>query len=358
MNDAEMRPPTEPVYWIGVDVSKATFDATLVKPGQRYPSTPLREMPAACFERSPKGVEAFLQWMGTLLKEVPEPHVRVVMEATGKYSITLAQWMNAQCPMLAPAIVNPRQAADFIRSLGLRNTTDQLAARGLALYGAERSPQAHCALAPEYAELQSLSRYRDALVRERTAERNRAEQSSASKLVNTVHRLRLKQLDKALERIEAEMRAVVRRHPELAHDVDLLSSIYGVAFLTAALILAELGDLKRFRRARQLSAFAGLNPRMVQSGSSVRKRPRLSKQGNARVRQALYLAAMVAIHGGNEFGRTYQRLIENGKTPMQALGAIMRKMLTVMRAILISGKPYNALYKTSGEADEIAPQLA
>jgi transposase len=358
MKNPAVETKNEAVYWIGVDVAKATFDAALVRPGQHYPAMPLREVPAERFERSARGVEALLRWMGNQLKDVPEPQVRVVMEATGKYSMALAQWMRTQCPMLAPAIVNPRQTANFIRSLGLRNATDPLAARALAFYGAERSPEPYTPPPPEYVELQSLNRYRDALVRERVAETNRGEEDCASSLVNKLHLQQLRQLDRAVERVETEMKALVGRHPVLAHDVVLLTSIYGVAFLTAVSVIAELGDLRRFWRARHLTAFAGLSPRVVQSGTSVHERPRLCKQGNARARQALYLAAMVAVRGDNDLRCMYLRLLENGKNPMAALGAIMRKLLTIMRAILISGKSYDPLWKNHRKNYATTTQVA
>jgi transposase len=333
-------------YWIGLDVAKATFDAALICPGQHYPATPLSALPAATFERSERGTAEFLAWMGMQLKQVPQPRVRAVMEATGKYSTHLAMWISAQCPMLAPAIVNPHLTSVFIQSLGLRNATDRLSARALALYGAERSPQAYTSAPPEYLEMQALHRYRDVLVRERVAEKNRAEIRSISALVNTIHRSRLQQWDRSIQRIEKKMKDLVDSHPSLARDVALLCSIYGVAFLSATLILAELGNLRRFERARQLTSFAGLNPRKVESGTSVHKPPRMSKQGNARVRQALYLCAMAAVRGDNDFHYMYRRLIEDGKTAKAALGAIMRKLLVLMRAILLNGKPYDPLWKT------------
>ncbi len=358
MTTTAVKSQDEGVYWIGLDVAKATFDAALVCPRQHYPATPLRAIPTEKFERSKRGVAALLRWMGKQLKQASQPQVRSVMEATGKYSTELAQWINAQCSMLAPAIVNPRLTAEFTRSLGLRNSTDRLSARALALYGAERSPHPHVPAPPEYLELQALHRYRDALACEQVAEMNRAEIRSVSALVNKLHRRRCRHWERSIHDVEDEMKALVDKHPLLARDVALLCSIYGVAFLSATLILGELGDLRRFQQARQLTGFAGLNPRVVESGSSVHKRPRLSKQGNARVRHALYLCAMVAIRGGNDFRYTYERFIQKGKTPMAALGAIMRKLLVLMRAILISGKPYDPLWKTRGRNHEISAKIA
>jgi hypothetical protein len=125
--------------------------------------------------------------------------------------------------------------------------------------------------------------------------------------------------------------------------------VLDVGFLTAAVIRVELGDLRRFDQARQLSAFAGLNPSIRESGTSVRGRSCLGKKGNARARQALYLSARVAIRGTNDFRPMYYRLIARGKSPMTALGAIMRKMLCVMRAILIAGIPYNPAWQRCGK---------
>jgi transposase len=113
-----------------------------------------------------------------------------------------------------------------------------------------------------------------------------------------------------------------------------------MGFITAVAVLAELGDLRRFTRGRQLSAFVGTAPCNHDSGSSVHKRPRMSKAGEPRVRALLYMCAMVAVGGDNDFADTYHRLTAAGKPKMAALGAIMRKLPLVMRAIVISGQPY------------------
>jgi len=317
MNSSFGETQTSVVDWVGVDVSKATFDAAFVRMEQKFPSTRLCDVPARRFERSPQGVESFLSWLSALTENDGEQsRVRVAMEATGKYSLELAVWLLEGQPSLKPAIVCPSHTAAFIKSLGLRNKTDKLEARALAFYGVEREPVAYHPPTAEHAELQALSRYRDALVRERTAAGNRAEEGSASKLVRRIEAKRLRLLDGDIKRIEAEMQRLVNAAPELKHDIELLSSIYGVGFIVAVVILAELGDLRRFRKARQLTAFAGLSPRIYQSGTSVNGRPHMCKKGNPRVRHVLYLSALVTMRGQNDLERTYQRLLEEGKSPM------------------------------------------
>jgi len=338
---------SQATHWVGVDVAKKTFDAALVRHGQKWPATPLAEIPVRTFTRTVQGVGDFLHWLDALPTDPNRlAQVRAVMETTGRYSTELAMWMIDQRPTLAPAIAPSRQTSAFIASLGLRNKTDKMEARALGFYGMERQPAAYQPMTEQEAQLRELSRYRDFLVRERVAAGNSADEMHGCKIVREMARKRLRLLNGDIKRIEQQMARLVDGSPELKHDIELLCSIYGVGFITAVTVRAELGDLRRFCKARQLTAFAGLNPSLRQSGSSVKGRPHLSKKGNPRVRQYLYLAAMVATRGQNDLQRTYSQLREEGKSAMAALGAIMRKLLVLMRAILISGKPFDPMWKT------------
>jgi transposase len=335
-------------FWIGIDVAKKTFDAALVRPGQRFPQTALREVPVDTFARDRQGVQKFLEWMRQLVANEPEaPEVRVVMEATGMYSVELTAWLCEECPMLAPAIENPERTSSFIDSMGLRNRTDRIEARALAFYGAERRPAPYESLTPEHRQLREMSRFRDALMAEKTAETNRHEQWVESKLVRRLQAQHERQLKSAIAKIEAEMKSVIAKTPHLKRDFALLITIPGVAFVTAAVILAEIGDLRRFARSRQITAFAGVSPRHTTSGTSVNGKPHLCKKGNPRVRQALYMAAMTAVKPKTHLRKTYERLLQNGKVPMVALGAIMRKLLCIMRAVLITETPFKRQWTTS-----------
>jgi len=338
------------VYWMGIDVAKETFDAALVRPGQHFVPEQLRDVPVQTFSRDPRGVKQFLAWMGKLLKDEPRaPKVRAVMEATGMYSVELTTWLSKRCPMLAPAIANPERTSAFIKSLALRNRTDRLDARGLAFYGAERQPAPYEPLTAEHQQLRELSRYRDALVKEKIAEDNRLEQPGQSKLVRALKVRRAKQRARDIAKLEAQMKCVIQSAPHLKKDFDLLVTIPGVAFVTAAVMLAEMGDLRRFARSRQVTAFAGVTPRQVTSGTSVHGKPRMCKKGNARVRQALYLAAMAASGTKSQLGQTYERMLQHGKPGKVALGALMRKLLTIMRAVLITETPFRRVWKTPTE---------
>jgi transposase len=347
--------------WNGCDVAKTTFDAALWMLLEDGEVPNLRDLPVRTFPRTLEGVRQFLAWVDKLLAhwatpEQPRPVFRVVMEATGRYSEELAVWLLAERPTTAPAIVNPRQASHFRKSLAFRNNTDRIAARALAQYGVDRRPASYQPLTPERAELRELSRYRQTLVEELTAEKNRAHESSCSSLVGRLQASRLQRLQRDIKRLEARMKKVVAKDDDLQSDVKLIDSIYGVGFITAVAVVAELGKLTRFACGRQLTAFVGVAPCNQHSGTSVRKKPRMSKAGEPRVRALLYMCAMAAIRGDNPFARTYHRLIAAGKCKKAALGAIMRKLLLVMRAVVISQQPYDPHYDRCGKTVDNSPK--
>jgi len=334
-----------PRYWIGLDIAKASFDAAVVETGRRYEGAAITAIKVKRFSRTPQGIADLVQWLRS--RGVERGEGRCCMEATGSYSEQAALWLTQAERSLAPAIVNARQTAHFIKSLGLRNKTDRLEARALALYGAQRQPAAFEPLSPELRDLRDLSRCRDSLVSERAAIRNWLGSQQHCKEVVSLQQQRLCELDRHIAALERRMRHFVAQHSALAHDVALLSTVRGVDFLTAVTVLTELGDLRRFSRARQLSAFCGMSPRLFESGSSVRGGTHLCKQGNQRVRQALYLSAMAAIRykGAGALRALYEYFCARGKTPMQALAIVMRKLLLIMRAVLLSGESYDPCYQ-------------
>ena len=130
-------------------------------------------------------------------------------------------------------------------------------------------------------------------------------------------------------------------HAALRADRQLLESIPGVGAATAQVILAELPEPARFASAQQAAAYAGLAPREYGSGTSVRKRTRLSKAGNARLRKALYLPTLTAIRFNPLLRGFFERLVAAGKARMAAVGACMRKLLMIAYGVLKSRTPFD-----------------
>lgn len=329
-------------WWIGIDVAKLSFDAAIAAPGQSFPNTPLHKLPAETFARKHANLPEFLKWVSMHIPE--HAPIGIVMEATGRYSVELSKWLTAAWQELRPAIENPYKTRHFVESLGIRNKTDRLDARALAIYGLERKPSPYVHMSPEREKLRELIRYRKDLVNQKVTEGHRAKEENTVSLINKMQARRIKELERDIKRVEEEIRNHIKKSVTLQTETALLETIDGVGPIIAATILAELGDLSRFPRARQLSAYAGISPRQIQSGSSINKQTRMSKSGNSNVRAALYLAAMNAIKKENDFARQYKALKAQGKTGKEALGVIMRKLLVLMRAIIISRKPYQPNY--------------
>ena len=333
-----MNPETTAPFWIGLDVAKRTFEAAVHPPWRPGCFIPLSSLRTQGFPRTREGVGQLVAWLDGLALE---GNARAVMEATGKYSVELTQWLVAERPTLAPAIADPKATSHFIRSLKVRNKTDRADAAALDRFGAERAPAPWVAPAPEYEALREMSRQRDFLVETLVAAKNRLEEVSHFPPIAKPHRRIVAHLEKALAEAESLMHRHVDAHAGLRETVQRLDTIPGVAFITASAILGELGDLTRFHTSRRLSAFAGTSPRQFQSGESVKGKTRMSKQGSPRARQALYMASVVTIRmGDNALARFYADLVAKGKPKMAAIGAVMRKMLVLMRALLVGNADY------------------
>ena len=330
---------TEIWAWCGLDVAKKTFDVSLVLD---QPLSDFAKVPTIRFRRDEHGIQGLGFWLADQLRGymLDRQKVGFVMESTGHYSLELfdllqnQEWSNI-------SIINPRLASDFIKSLGLRNKTDRIDARALGFFGRERQPTPYQRRKPEYEQLRALVRYRRALINERTALRLRLE-STQNKFVHKTLKRQLKSQERFLTSCEKEIKRVIKEYPSLSHDFSLLCSIIGVGKVTAWTVLAELGDLRRFETSRQLSSLAGTAPSIHESGTSVRRKSRLQKDCARAVREVLYMASLSATrHTSSPFSAIFQRMVKRGKAKKAAMCAIMRKMLVIMRAMLITGTLFN-----------------
>jgi len=335
-----------PVIWAGIDVAKKSFEAAIHLPELARP------IATRGFDMSDVGTGQFLQWCDKIItSHAPGAQLRVVMEATGCYSRQLFEWLTNLRPQTQPAMLNPSFIKSFGQSLGVRNKTDKVDARIIAHYGHERKPAPDMRPTPEMNRLQLLVRERRTICDALTAEKNRAGEPCEDKDVLKLRNQRIALLTKQLKDILALLRKTVKQSQTLSRDIKLLQSIPGVGFIVAVTVLGELGDLRRFLCPRKLSAFAGLSPRYFTSGSSVNRPAHICRMGNKAVRPLLHLAARSLV-GRTKYhlGRLYEKLVAAGKTKPAAVTAISRKILVLMRAILISGKPYNDELCACGKA--------
>lgn len=267
----------------------------------------------------------------------------VVMEATGVYHWQAA--MLAHAAGLKVAVLNPKVTANFARALGERNKTDPVDATVLLRYAQSIPLLAWQPPRRAVIELRSLSRHLLVLSQQLIATRNRlhAEQADgeASAFVLRAYRQEIKQLEGKIAKATAEALKVVRGDAVLEAQFKALDSIRGVAAASAIALLGELAALPGDMNARACVAHAGLDVRQHQSGTSVAKPGRLTKHGNRYLRRALYMPALVAISHDPHAKAFYERLKAKGKKPLQALCAVMRKMLTAAWALMKSRETYD-----------------
>ena len=309
---------------LGIDVSKDKLDCALCIE-DKYKSKVVTN--------NPKGFTDLLNWLHKW--HVDAPHV--CMEATGVYWEASAEFLAAHD--MKVSVVNPAQIKAFGGSRLVRTKTDAVDARLIADFCHRMVPEVWQPPSPAEQALRALVQRLDALQRMHTQESNRLD--VAREAVRKGIADHLAWLDKEIETLTKQIRDHINGDPDLKRKRDLLDSIPGVGERTIAAILAFGTDPNHFASARQCVAFAGLNPRQHQSGSSVNGKPRMSKVGHALLRKTLYMPAMVTLYK-TAWGKVFRdRLASAGKPPKLIIGAMMRKLLQVAFGVLKSGQPFN-----------------
>ena len=310
---------------LGIDVSKAKLDVALRRPDGKWR--------CKVVENTSAGFGVLRDWLAS--HGVSQVHV--CLEATGTYWEAVAEYLADAGHTVS--VVNPAQIKAFGGAGLTRSKTDRVDARLIADFCAAQRPLPWQAPPASVRTLRALVARREALDAMRTQERNRL--PVADPAVRDGIEAHLTHLVQAIQEIDAAIRHTIDDDPGLRGQGELLVSIPGLGDKTVAALLAYYGGPLRFESAKQAVAFAGLDPRQHQSGSSVRGKPRLSKVGHARLRKSLYMPAMVATTR-TAWGRALkQRLAAAGKPPMLILGAMMRKLLCVAYGVLKSGRPFD-----------------
>ena len=318
---------------LGIDVAKAKLDVSL-----RLPNGKAR---SKVFDNTPAGFAALSAW----LQKHDVDNLHVCMEATGVYWEAVAEYLVDAGFIVS--VVNPAQIKAYGAASMVRTKTDKVDARLIADFCLAQSPIPWQAPPPALRELRALVARRDALDAMRTQEQNRL--LVAREVVKAGIEAHLEQLEKAITEVDKAIRQKIDDDPGLKEQSDLLDSVPGLGEKTIPVLLSYYGGPPRFEQAKEAVAFAGVDPRHHESGSSVRGKTRMSKIGHAAIRKALYMPAMVALHR-TVWGRVFRdRLTSAGKIPMVIIGAMMRKLIHIAFGVLKSKTPFNP--KLHGVAD-------
>lgn len=262
--------------------------------------------------------------------------IKVCLEATGNYSLDVAIALHQHgIPVM---VINPRAARDFAKALQNRSKTDAVDAEALLEYARRMPFLPWQPPPPSLLQLRDLSRRLKALSKQGAQEKNRLEAASACQGLSPAVRkdieAHLRYLKRSADKLLRQALKLISQQPALQHTCQRLISIKGVAELSAVHLMAELLLLPPDMTARQWVAYAGLDPCHHESGTSVQKPTSISRTGNAQLRETLFLPALTASWAEPHVKAFYEKLQRRGKTRMQALVAIMRKLLHSIHGML------------------------
>jgi len=303
--------------FVGIDVSKSRLDVA-IRPG------------GVLFATS--NDEAGIIHLISRLQEAPVD--LIVLEATGGLEVpVVAALAQAQLPV---AVVNPRQARDFAKATGKLAKTDTLDAKVLAHFAEAVRPEPRPILEEDAQALADLLARRRQIVEMLVAERNRL--SRARKPVAERIKAHIQWLKSELDDVDSYLAGMIRESPLWREKENLLKSVPGVGRVISFTLLAELPELGTLDR-REIAALVGVAPLNCDSGLHQGKK--VIWGGRAPIRAALYMGTLVAARFNPAIRLFYQRLIQAGKPKKVALTACMRKLLTILNAMVRHGASWN-----------------
>jgi transposase len=308
----------------GIDISKSVFDVYSIKDGHRQ------------FNNEEKGFRS-------LVKKLPK-NALVVMEATGYYHYRLAQFLHKKG--VAVSVVNPLSVKRFIQMKLAKVKTDKSDAKAICEYGMMNALPKYTALTEVQAECLQLFRLLDNYLKHRTSTKNKLKGEEAlgipSRFVYRSLKRDLKHLNSEVTALESRLLELVKQDQQ--HQLTLLKSIPGMGVKTALFLIVVTDGFKKFENAKQLCSYVGITPTIRESGSSVRGRSRISKVGNKKLRNLLFLCAFSACKHNKACREIYERIVAKGKSKKLALIAVANKLLKQAFAIAKSGLPYDENY--------------
>ena len=310
------QPPMVPSF-VGIDVSKDRLDVHLLPSAEAF-----------AVARDGEGLERLV---AALRARAP---TLVVLEATGGFEVTVAAALaGAGLPL---AVVNPRQIRAFARAFGRLAKTDALDAEVIALFAERVRPEPRPVADDDARALAELVARRRQVVEMIGMEANRRRQARNTRVRRMIDAT-LKALEAQLAELDRDLNDTVRSCPAWRAKEDLLTSVPGIGPITARTLIADLPELGALDR-RRLAALVGIAP--INRDSGLMRGHRAIAGGRTAVRNVLYMATLTAIRWNPVLKRHYQQLVERGRPKKVAIVACMRRLLTVLNAILRTDSPW------------------
>ena len=311
--------------YIGIDISKLTFDVAILNEKEKYNHHK--------FSNDEDGFEKLIQFLNQ------ESDV-CVMEASGPYYLKLATYLSDN--KISVSVVNPLVIRRFSQMRMSRTKTDKKDAKIIADYGRAETPDLWEPEEDYILELRQMQAYTEQLNKSRTGFLRQQEAFKQNPINAVAMNESLQNMIDTLERelaiIEFKMTELVSRHHQKLFKQ--LNSIPGIGRKTAMQLIVISGGFTKFENAKQLCSYIGLSPRIFESGTSVKGKSRICKMGMSRIRAMLYVCSWTAKKSNKACKELYDRLVEKGKSKKLALIAVVNKLLKQAFAIATKNEYY------------------
>ena len=328
---------------IGVDVSKKNLDVAYWQRHIQHKSIFLGKFP-----NNSEGFRTMAREVEKKQLETRATSIFLVLEPTGGYEQRFAHF--AYELGWEVSLPNPKRVRDWIKGTGKRAKTDRIDALMLAYYGAMQNPYTWKPISPEVAQLESMLDRLEDLKGMLAQEKNRLEAQQNQVFCHGIASENLQEniahLEQQIKALEKAIKEHMKQHSHLKDQCKNLKTVSGVGDkLSTRLLVAmhRFGELTDFKgTSKAITAYFGLDPTPYESGTSVRKRAGISRQGNTEVRHFLYMGALGGVGGNNPLRSFYRSLVGRGKPKKLALVAAARKILVWCWAVFRQGKPFDA----------------
>lgn len=318
---------------LGIDVSKNVLDVSM--------SGGCNKVRARSFVNSADGWRHLLDWLIT--QKIQRVHA--CLESTGRYGLGIACALHEAGHVVS--IVNPAQIRDFARTKLGRNKTDEVDAAHIREYCELFKPKPWAPPSEAHRRLGELQTIRSGIVAGLTEWKNRKSSGMVDAVAQSLADVTISHFTSQLEAVDEAIAQTIDNDSGLRRRRNLLLSISGVGEALAGVVLAELPGPDVLRSSAEVVAYAGLNPRLHQSGTSINRMTSISKIGNAVLRAALYMPAMSAMRYNPAIIALVTRLKSQGRLkPKQIVVAAMRKLLVLCFGVLKTGKPFDPAIAT------------
>lgn len=332
------------VLVIGVDISKDDFHVCIK---EKIIGSNVKIKGTRSFSNNSKGFIELMEWVSK--RTLPNSSVLYIMEATGTYFENLAYYLHENGCLVSVVLAN--KIMHYAKSLNLKTKTDKVDAAMIAGIGIERDFPKWKPMSKNFKELRDLCREMLSLKKERSRAKCQlhAMEYSHEKTVSVlkIKKNQIEFYENSIKEIEFEIKRIVDADSDLKARIDKIATVKGLGLITIVIVLCETNGFELFNNIRQVVSYSGLDIQMKESGN-FKGKTRISKKGNVRIRQCLFMPALTATMHNEKIKSLYERINErNPDIKKKGVVAGMRKLLILIFVLWKKNEEYDPQYQWS-----------